>query len=137
MSTLGFMTARSLPDPPGEVNTATTGAQQDYRRNDAELWQELAEESGLRFALDRGPADALRGVSVRVWKPACVPHPPAGESFCITHNMDHELGRRYAAYRAATFDGPLVTCGLGQGDFGGGTGLGMDEKLAALPWREL
>lgn len=104
---------------------------------DPQLWEALQDESGLRLALDRGPTDALRGFSVRVWKPACVALPPAGERFCITHNMDHDLGRRYAAYRAASFGGERVTCGLGQGNFGGGTGLGLDDLLAALPWKAL
>ncbi len=104
---------------------------------DPGLWEELQAESGLRFALDRGPADATRGFVVRVWKPALTPDPPTGDRFCITHNMDHELGRRYAAYRAATFSGELVACGLGETDWAGGCGLGMDEELARLEWRAL
>ena len=79
---------------------------------EAATWESLATATDLSFALDRGPADATRGFAVRVWKPACVPEPPAGEVFCITHNMDHEIGRQWAKYRAATFEGELVECGL-------------------------
>jgi len=104
---------------------------------DPRLWEALQAESGLSLALDRGPNDARQGFAVRVWKPACVAEPPAGELFCITHNMDHELGRRYAAYRAASFGGDLVACGLVGGALGEGTGLGLDDWLENLSWREL
>lgn len=75
-------------------------------------WERLTAAGGLPLALDRGPREATRGFAVRVWKPACVAEPPAGRRFCITHNMDHEIGRRWARYRAATFRGELVECGL-------------------------
>ena len=101
------------------------------------LWERLGEETGVRFALDRGPVDAERGYAVRVWKPAIQELPPCGELFCITHNMDHEIGRRYAAYRAGIFEGELTQCGLGEfGDLGG-TGLGCDELLDSLRWEAL
>ena len=100
-------------------------------------WRRLSSESGLRLALDRGPADALEGFEVRVWKPALVADPPAGELFCITHNMDHEIGRRYAAYRAATFSAPLTECGLGVEFPNNGSGLGCDALLDSLPWQPL
>ncbi len=89
-----------------------------------EEWERLAEASGMRLALDFGPADAVRGFAVRVWKPARLADPPRGEVLCITHNMDHPLGRRYAAYRAATFRGRLVECGLGEVELPEGAGLG-------------
>ena len=101
---------------------------------DPELWETLSSESGLRFALDRGPGDATRGFAVRTWKPACVPEVPSGVEFCITHNMDHLIGRRYAAYQAARFDGVLVACGLGDIGRPDGAGLGCDELLNELAW---
>jgi len=104
---------------------------------DAEIWERLSRRTGIPLALDRGPADAARGFSVRVWKPACVADPPTGERFCITHNMDHEIGRRYAAYRAAAFDGELVACGLGEFEQLGGTGLGYDDQLEKLEWEQI
>lgn len=104
---------------------------------EAELWERLSRESGLDLALDRGPADATKGFAVRVWKPALQAEAPAGIRYCITHNMDHAIGQRYAALRAVQFDGELVACGLTIDPADDGPGLGCDSQLAELEWRQL
>ncbi|MFP6873931.1 MAG: hypothetical protein VCA55_10545 [Verrucomicrobiales bacterium] len=105
---------------------------------DAPTWECLAESSGLTLALDWGPFDAESGFGVRIWKPARQLHPPPGKQYCITHNMDHGIGRRYAAYRAATFKGQLLQCGLDTSEaLDNETGLGLDRELAAIHWEPL
>ena len=52
--------------------------------------------------------------------------------------MDHLIGRRYAAYRAATFKGQLLECGLDAGEIPDNeTGLGLGSELAAMHWEPL
>ena len=105
---------------------------------DPSTWQALASSSGLPLALDWGPFDAEGGFGVRIWKPARQLNPPPGNQYCITHNMDHAIGRRYAAYRAATFKGQLLQCGLEPVDvLDDETGLGLDRELAAMQWQRL
>jgi O-succinylbenzoate synthase len=105
---------------------------------DASTWECLTASSGLTLALDWGPFDAEHGFGVRIWKPARQLNPPPGKQYCITHNMDHGIGRRYAAYRAATFSGQVLECGLDTGELRDNeTGLGLDEELAAMHWESL
>ena len=105
---------------------------------DPSTWHALASSSGLPLALDWGPFDAEAGFNVRVWKPARQLDPPPGNHYCITHNMDHAIGRRYAAYRAATFEGQLLECGLDIVEIlDSETGLGLDRELAAMHWEPL
>lgn len=105
---------------------------------DAATWKCLAESSSLTLALDWGPFDAESGFGVRIWKPARQLNPPPGNQYCVTHNMDHGIGRRYAAYRAATFKGQLLQCGLEPVDvLDDETGLGLDRELAAMQWQRL
>lgn len=102
---------------------------------DADQWRAVSCDLGVRLALDWGPDDALGGFAVRIWKPARQLHPPAGKVYCITHNMDHVIGRGYAAYQASVFKGDLLECGLGKllpntGD----TGFGCDSELESMKW---
>ncbi|MDG1854482.1 MAG: hypothetical protein P8I97_10000 [Verrucomicrobiales bacterium] len=105
---------------------------------DPNLWEHYSDQSGLDFALDRGPNDADRGFSVRVWKPTISSHLPNHMPFCITHNMDHELGRRYATYQSAIAGNAVSVHGTGTFDMSkNGHGLGMTEILDQLQWEEL
>ena len=104
----------------------------------SEQWMEASLEFGVRLALDWGSEDAVEGFAVRIWKPARQLNPPAGNLYCITHNMDHGIGRAYAAYQASLFKGDLLDCGLGDispcaDDFG----FGYSEELKLLEWETL
>ena len=105
---------------------------------DAEQWRVASGEVGVNFALDWGPDDALGGFAVRIWKPARQLNPPAGSVYCITHNMDHVIGRSYAAYQAAVFNGELLECGLGEIVISAGdTGFGFNQQLESMEWEKL
>ena len=118
---------------------------------DAATWRELREKTGLRLALDRfdGWADVL------VHKPALTEVFPEHEDVVVTSYMDHPVGQFGAAYVAAT-NRVNARCGLfthvlyepvaflerieSEGARlvpPGGTGLGFDDLLSALPWKAL
>lgn len=100
-------------------------------------WSRLSENAGVMLALDWGPSQATKGFGVRIWKPSRQLCPPGGETHCITHNMDHLLGRRYAAYQAAGFKGSMLDCGLDHSlPLDGETGLGLDGELSSMEWQE-
>ena len=105
---------------------------------DQKLWNEYQDRTGINFALDRGPYNADKGFSVRVWKPLITPKVESNSPICITHNMDHELGRRYAIYCASV--SKYCDDIHGTGEFNAnnnGHGLGMDEYLKSLSWNDL
>jgi len=105
---------------------------------DSFLWNDIQTESGLNFALDRGPMDSNSGYKIRIWKPTITLSEPKSYPLCITHNMDHELGMRYATYRAATSKYSSSIHGTGHFNLSqNGNGLGMDEYLESLQWDTL
>ena len=105
---------------------------------DADQWIEVSLEFGVRLALDWGSEDAVEGFAVRIWKPARQLNPPAGSLYCITHNMDHVIGRAYAAYQASLFKGALLECGLGDiSPCEEDIGFGYSKELKLLEWETL
>jgi O-succinylbenzoate synthase len=105
---------------------------------DPNIWEQYSNQTGLNFALDRGPKDATLGFAVRIWKPTIFPQLPDSMPICVTHNMDHELGRRYATYQSAIIDNAVSVHGTGIFDeLKNGYGLGMTEILEELQWEEL
>lgn len=105
---------------------------------DSFLWDDIQTKSGLSFAFDRGPLHAYSGYKTRIWKPTITPSEPKSFPLCITHNMDHELGMRYATYRAATSKYSSSIHGTGHFNLSqNGNGLGMDEYLESLQWDTL
>ena len=100
---------------------------------DPDLWFQYQKQTGLNFALDRGPYNANKGFKVRIWKPVILSSVETIQPICITHNMDHEFGRRYAAYCASITNYSIKVHGIG--DFNhnrNGYGLGMDDYLESL-----
>ena len=105
---------------------------------DPDLWCQYQKETGLNFALDRGPYNANKGFKVRVWKPVILPSVETIQPICITHNMDHEFGRRYAAYCASISNYSINVHGIGNfNHVNNGYGLGMDDYLESLTWNDL
>tara|TARA_B110000438_G_C15771130_1_gene631926 strand:+ start:743 stop:1606 length:864 start_codon:yes stop_codon:yes gene_type:complete len=105
---------------------------------DHHIWEQYSNQTGLNFALDRGPKDAAIGFAVRIWKPTIYSQLPDTIPTCITHNMDHELGRRYAAYQSAITENAISVHGTGIFDKSkNGHGLGMTEILDELEWEDL
>ena len=105
---------------------------------DPDLWCHYQKQTGLNFALDRGPYNANKGFKVRIWKPVILSSIETIQPICITHNMDHEFGRRYAAYCASITNYSIKVHGIG--DFNhnkNGYGLGMDDYLESLSWKDL
>ena len=105
---------------------------------DPDLWCHYQKQTGLNFALDRGPYNAKKGFKVRIWKPVILSSIETIQPICITHNMDHEFGRRYAAYCASITNYSIKVHGIG--DFNhnkNGYGLGMDDYLESLSWKDL
>lgn len=117
-------------------------------------WNAIRERTGLRLALDREVA--RDGVDVVVIKPAIQHVPDIDREIVITSYMDHPVGQFCAAYIAALRALPESRCGLmthvlfepdaflervqRKGDrllAPAGTGLGFDDLLEMLPWREL
>ena len=121
-------------------------------------WERLGVETGWRLALDwigHGVAVA-GGYDVRVIKPGAGAMPNQAElraSVVVTSYMDHPLGQAFAAWEAGRFGGRQELAGLlthrifeqdaftarlaavGPEWMGpGGTGLGFDDLLEALPW---
>lgn len=133
---------------------------------DAEQWQNVVTQWGVKLALDKGWRDGTEGFDSVVVKPArrdwrvvAARHPE--KTLVLTSAMDHGLGQMYAAYEAAVARkelGPRIgLCGLStqhlfepDGFFerihvrGGemkpdvqGGGLGFGDVLERLPWRPL
>ncbi len=123
-------------------------------------WSQMEQRTGCRLALDRwmGPAPEGR---LRVIKPAMQPDWGGRGPLVFTSYMDHPLGQLFAAWCAAreAAERPerLGLCGLvthhlfaADNPFleamgppspflqpPGGTGLGWDSLLEALPWKPL
>ena len=123
--------------------------------------------TGVRVAVDREAAPMCSAAQVMVLKPAidepwllAEAAANRGQQVVVTSYMDHPLGQAFAAWEAArlglTFRGLLGVCGLQthhlfQADAfsellggwspsfqsPGGTGLGFDDLLDALPWTRL
>lgn len=119
---------------------------------DPGVWRELKQQTGLRLALDRQIAE--EAVDVLVIKPAIQPL-ITHHSSLITSYMDHPIGQLHAAAVAArTATNPrcgLVTHVLFEPNAfserlaldgarlipPGGSGVGFDDLLDALPWESL
>jgi O-succinylbenzoate synthase len=121
---------------------------------DGPTWRALRERFGVRLALDRH--GATEGVDVLVVKPAIQEMPAAdGREVVITSYMDHPVGQLHAAYVAAhhatssrcgllthvlyepdAFTERLAIDGLRLVP-PGGSGIGFEAQLEALPWKEL
>ena len=132
-----------------------------------EKWIRVREGWPVRLALDKQLRGAVHGYDVAVLKPGrrdwrvMVAEMPAQMPVVMTSAMDHAIGQSFAAWEAAEARhelGPrLDLCGLCTEHLfaadpffdclesrGGvlcvdrkGTGLGFDEVLEAVPWREL
>lgn len=128
-------------------------------------WSEM-EQEGLPLALDRSSKNGKFGYDVAVLKPSVedidliLSKERGDRRLVVTSYMDHALGQMYAAFecarmrqfdpRADMFHG-LATHTLFEGDpffdqlslSDGrlsaieGTGLGFDDLLEGLPWKEL
>lgn len=131
------------------------------------VWTELKRATGVRLAVDREAAPLSAAAQVMVVKPAldeplllAEAAARRGQQVVVTSYMEHPLGQCFAAWEAArlqlTFRGLVGKCGLQThhlfqpdafseylGDWSprfqppGGTGLGFDDLLAALPWMRL
>ncbi len=124
----------------------------------ADSWRAAEQTTGIRLALDRsapGGTTDLSHPSVSIWKPAVESVPRAARRVIVTSNMDHAIGQMYAAAMAAQL-GTSDYCGLlthglfAEDDFfaqvksigpallaPSGTGLGFDELIERLPWKQL
>ncbi len=130
-------------------------------------WKELRRRTRLQFAVDRESAPLAAAAQVMVVKPAVDEPYLLGEAaitnsqrVVVTSYMDHPLGQAFAAWEAARlglqFPGLVGVCGLQThhlfeanafsellGPWSpvfkppGGTGLGFDELLEALPWTRI
>ncbi len=130
-------------------------------------WTDLRRQTRLKLAVDREAAPLSSAAQVMVVKPAIDEPFLLGEAaihhqqrVMVTSYMDHPLGQAFAAWEAARlglqFPGLVGTCGLqthhlfeptefteALGPWSpefkppGGTGLGFDDLLDALPWTRL
>ena len=130
-------------------------------------WEGLGKKFRVRLAVDRESGPHRKAAQITVVKPAVdepflLSEAAAmnGQAVVITSYMDHPLGQAFAAWEAARtgliFPGLVGICGLQThhlfeedaftvelGDWNpefkvpGGTGLGFDDQLAALPWMKL
>lgn len=130
-------------------------------------WKELRRRTRLPLAVDRESAPLSSAAQVMVVKPAVDEPYLLGEAairnaqrVVVTGYMDHPLGQAFAAWEAARlglqFPGLVGVCGLQThhlfeadafseqlGPWSpifkppGGTGLGFDDLLEALPWTRL
>jgi O-succinylbenzoate synthase len=130
-------------------------------------WTSLKQTTGVRLAVDREAAPICAAAQVMVLKPAldepwllAEAAVNRGQQVVVTSYMDHPLGQAFAAWEAArlelTFRGLLGVCGLQTHHLSepdaftellgpwsprfqspGGTGLGFDDLLDALPWTRL
>ena len=122
----------------------------------AARWREIYGELGLPLALDRLDGADSGGYEVRVLKPALETCEARGAPVVFTTCMDHPLGQMFAAWEASRYAGGQLEAGLlthhlfepdgfieavrSEGPellAPGGTGLGFDALLEALPWERL
>ena len=131
------------------------------------VWDGLWKRHRVPLAVDRESGPHRKAAQLTVIKPAVdepflLGEAAAmnGQAVVVTSYMDHPLGQAFAAWEAARtellFPGLVKTCGLqthhlfekdaftealGEWKPGftvpGGTGLGFDDQLAALPWVRL
>jgi len=131
------------------------------------VWGKLWKDHRVPLAVDRESGPHRKAAQYTIIKPAVDEPFLLGEAAAmnsqravITSYMDHPLGQAFAAWEAARtellFPGLIATCGvqthhlfekdafveiLGEWKpeftVPGGTGLGFDDELAALPWRKL
>ncbi|HEX7707285.1 MAG TPA: enolase C-terminal domain-like protein [Thermoanaerobaculia bacterium] len=125
---------------------------------DAEVWRRIRAEGGCRLALDRAQEDRMShvGVDVLVHKPALSDRFPSFDGeVVVTSYMDHPIGQFGAAWVAASnpvsarcglmthvlFEPDAfierITCDGAKLLPPGGTGVGFDDLLEALPWTRL
>jgi len=123
---------------------------------DAASWNRVRLATGLRLALDRLTGTEAGGFDVRVLKPAVDAMDLRPVPVVVTSYLDHPLGQALAAWESARYAGEKLLGGLlthrlfepdafsgrlaeaGPGWVGpGGTGLGFDDLLEALPWVEI
>ena len=116
-------------------------------------WEWLRQQTGWRLALDRLAGPERGGFDVRVLKPALESAGRRPGPVVFTSYLDHPLGQAFAAWEAARYGdgqelGGLLTHRLFLPDAfserlarrgpawrgPGGTGLGFDDLLEALPW---
>jgi O-succinylbenzoate synthase len=147
------------------VNTLTRWSAIEFAEDpcgyDGETWKRLKEQNGIPLALDRGVA--TDGVDVLVVKPAAQTPDVAlatGLDVVVTSYMDHPVGQLHAAHVAARVaaehpkqvrQAGLLTHLLFEPDpfleqiaIDGntlarptGTGIGFDDLLERLPWKQL
>jgi O-succinylbenzoate synthase len=126
-----------------------------------EIWAELG-EMGMPIAVDRDAESRFSGKEIVIVKPALsswIPEAPA--KFAVTSYMDHPVGQMWAAAEACRLaagpdSGRMLVGGLTTDRCfepdpflerirydgarilsPGGTGLGFDDLLEALPWERL
>jgi len=134
---------------------------------DAVRWSHIRQKQGIQLALDKQLHGANEGFDVAVLKPGrrewrqMIDGLPSHVRIVMTSAMDHAIGQSFAAYEAGLawreLGDRMDLCGLctqhlfTEDDFfarisarGGrlevdraGTGLGFDDVLAKLPWKEL
>lgn len=119
-------------------------------------WERIRSGLGLPLALDRIEGAEAGGFDIRVLKPALDDCRRREVPVVFTSYMDHPLGQMFAAWEAARYPGEqreagLLTHTLFEPDAfteavrsigpqllsPGGTGLGFDALLDALPWQRL
>lgn len=145
----------------GEERRGAIEAVEDPEAWSEEGWMALR-EAGVPVAVDRDHVDRLRTGDVLVYKPARFGFACNREMrYYITSNMDHAIGQLWAAAFASIAsrggaNEKLLPCGLlthrcfeSDSFFErlrcdgprllppGGTGLGFDDLLEALPWKRL
>ncbi len=129
---------------------------EDPEPYDAARWREIRAELGMPLALDRLEGVDAGGYDVRVLKPALETCELRSLPVVFTSYMDHPLGQMFAAWEASRYTGQQLEAGLlthhlfepdafiqavrSEGPQllpPGGTGLGFDALLEALPWERL
>jgi len=153
----GVLTAQEFLDFGGAVAAAGWREQVDFIEDpvpyEAAEWEKLQAAGGLPLALDRAEGLVGGGFSCRVLKPAADRMEIQPEPVVVTSYLDHPLGQAFAAWEASQYAGRQQLAGLmthrlfvadafserlaaaGPDWVGpGGTGLGFDDLLEALPW---
>ncbi len=145
----------------GEARRSAVDVVEDPEAWSEQGWMSLR-DAGVPLAVDRDHTSRLRLGDVLVYKPARFGYACHRETrFYITSNMDHALGQLWAAAFASIAsqggkNDKLLPCGLlthrcfESDPFferlrcdgprllpPGGTGLGFDDLLEALPWKRL
>ena len=134
---------------------------------DAKQWDAVKTRSGVRLALDKQLRGAVEGFDVAVLKPGrrewreLVGELPSQVKIVMTSAMDHAIGQSFAAYETALawkeVGGCMDLCGLCTEhlfekdafferlrSWGGklevdreGTGLGFDDVIEGMDWKQL